>query len=271
MSITTVATRSALAANIPSKFFDRLPESRERVLLLDYDGTIAPFSANRNQAFPYPAVPELIDSIMSTCRTRVALISGRAAQEIPPLLGLKPHPEIWGSYGTERIDAGGRYSLTPVSDGARQALAEADAALQQQGLDELVEQKPVAVAVHWRTLSRARTEEVRAKAYRAFSPFVGTNHLLLSEFDGGIELRLRTRNKGDVVREVLSGYGAEVPVAYLGNDPTDEDAFRALNGRGLTVLVRTSSRFTAAQMWLRPPDELLQFLGRWVQACGGAM
>ena len=271
MSISTVAIRSALAASIPSKFFDRLPESRERILLLDYDGTIAPFSVNRNQAFPYPAVPELIDSIMSTCRTRVALISGRAAKEIPPLLGLNPHPEIWGSYGTERLDSSGKYSLAEVGEGARQALAEADAALQQQGLEELVEQKPGAVAVHWRTLGRSRMEEVRAKAYRVFSPFVGTNQLLLSEFDGGIELRLRTRNKGDVVREVLSSHGAEVPVAYLGNDPTDEDAFRTLNGRGLTVLVRTSSRFTAAQMWIRPPEELVQFLGMWIQACGGAM
>lgn len=271
MSITTVAIRSALAASIPCKFFDRLSESRERVLLLDYDGTIAPFSVNRNQAFPYPAVPELIDSIMSTCRTRVALISGRAAQEIPPLLGLKPHPEIWGTYGTEHLDASGKYSLACVSDGAREALAKAEATLKEQGLEELVEQKPGAVAVHWRTLGRSRMEEVRAKAYHAFSPFVGTNQLLLSEFDGGIELRLRTRNKGDVVREVLAGYGAEVPIAYLGNDPTDEDAFRALNGRGLTALVRPATRFTAAQMWLRPPEELVQFLGMWVQACGGAM
>jgi trehalose 6-phosphate phosphatase len=49
----------------------------------------------------------------------------------------------------------------------------------------------------------------------------------------------------------------------------DEGAFRVLNGRGLTVLVRPKSRFTAAQMWLRPPAELVGFLSDWKTTCGG--
>ena len=90
-----VAATGAAAAVITPRdlFFDQLCRSRERVLLLDYDGTIAPFSANRHRALPYSTVPELLDCIMSTCHTRVALITGRAAREIPPLLGLNPHPE----------------------------------------------------------------------------------------------------------------------------------------------------------------------------------
>jgi trehalose 6-phosphate phosphatase len=73
------------------------------------------------------------------------------------------------------------------------------------------------------------------------------------------------------VRTILSEVGPDVPVAYLGDDSTDEDAFRVLNDRGLTVLVRPTYRFTAAQMWLRPPDELIQFFTDWVRACGGDM
>lgn len=267
----TAATTSALAASIPTRFFDRLSRSRERVLLLDYDGTLAPFSFNRERAFPYPTVPELLDCIMSTCQTHVALISGRSAREVPPLLGMTPHPEIWGTCGIERLDADGRYSVAELSPDTELALAEAQAALQHQGLDALCEFKPGAVAVHWRTLSRSRMEEVRTKAYRAFSPFTGKHQLLLSEFDGGMELRLRTRNKGDVVRAMLACHGPAVPIAYLGDDSTDEDAFRALNNSGLTVLVRPTCRFTAAQVWLQPPDELIQFLEKWVQACGGEM
>jgi trehalose 6-phosphate phosphatase len=267
----TLAITSALTASIPTRFFDRLPESSERVLLVDYDGTIAPFSIHRNRAFPYPSVPELLDCIMSTCRTHVALISGRAAREVPPLLGLNPHPEIWGSDGIERLDANDEYFVADLSDDTGNALAQAHAAIQHYGLESLAELKPGALAIHWRNMSRSRVEEIRAKAYRAFSPFTGTHQLLLTEFDGGVELRLRTRNKGDVVRAILARYDASVPIAYLGDDSTDEDAFRALNNRGLTVLVRPTSRFTAAQMWLRPPDELIQFLEKWVQACGGAM
>lgn len=269
---TAVAMRTAVAARDPfDVFFDQLCRARDRVLLLDYDGTIAPFSAQRHRAFPYPTVPELLDCIMSTCRTRVLLISGRPAREIPPLLGLNPHPEIWGTYGIERLQAGGRYFVDHVSGDAQHALDEADGRLQEAGLAELIEIKPGAIAVHWRGLNRGQMEKAKAAAYRALSPLALHAHLLLAEFDGGVELREPRRSKGDVVKAVLSEHSLDVPVAFLGDDTTDEDAFRALNGRGLTVLVRPIYRFTAAQMWIRPPGELVQFLTDWIRACGGEL
>jgi trehalose-phosphatase len=92
---------------------------------------------------------------------------------------------------------------------------------------------------------------------------------VVSEFDGGVELRLRSANTGTVVKTILSEVKPEVPIAYLGDDTSDEDAFRTLNDRGLTVLVRPKHRFTAAQAWLRPPDEVVVFLRDWIQAAGG--
>lgn len=52
-------------------------------------------------------------------------------------------------------------------------------------------------------------------------------------------------------------------MAYLGDDLSDEGAFIALEGRGLTVLVRHELRPTVTQAWLLPPDELLVFMTRW--------
>ena len=252
-------------------FLQQLAKASQRVLLLDYDGTIAPFSAQRNRAFPYPAIPELLECIMSTCRTRLVLISGRAARDIPPLLGLNPHPEIRGSYGLERLEANGRYVLDHLSDATQQVLAVADTRLQSEGLGDVIEIKPGAVAVHWRGLKPAEMNEAKTAAFRILSPLGLAHHLLLTEFDGGLEMRQPTCSKGDVVNTVLSEHAANVAVAYLGDDVTDEDAFRALNGRGLSVLVRPKYRFTAAQMWIHPPEELVQFLSDWIHACGGEL
>jgi trehalose 6-phosphate phosphatase len=87
-------------------------------------------------------------------------------------------------------------------------------------------------------------------------------HLL--PFDGGVELRPTDRTKGTVVRQILSQEPAAIPAAYLGDDLTDEDAFTALGNRGYSVLVRSEIRASAAEFWLRPPAELLEFLGNWI-------
>jgi trehalose-6-phosphatase len=55
-----------------------------------------------------------------------------------------------------------------------------------------------------------------------------------------------------------------VSIAYLGDDQADEEAFRALQNRGLRILVRPEWRETAADVWLRPPEELVDFLFQWL-------
>jgi trehalose-phosphatase len=98
-----------------------------------------------------------------------------------------------------------------------------------------------------------------------FAALAQAGELLWHEFDGGIELRAAGCDKGQVVRQVLAELDAGPAgcVAYLGDDHTDEDAFRALQGRGLRVLVRPKWRTTAADLWLRPPEGLREFLARW--------
>jgi trehalose-6-phosphatase len=81
-------------------------------------------------------------------------------------------------------------------------------------------------------------------------------------FDGGVELRAG-RNKGDAVLQLLTELPGDSPVAYLGDDSTDEDAFQALGARGLGVLVRQQWAPSSAQLWLRPPTELRNFLAAW--------
>jgi trehalose 6-phosphate phosphatase len=250
-------------------FFQKLSAAKRRILMLDYDGTVAPFSHDRRRAAPYPTVPELLSEIMETCGTRLIIVSGRSARDIPRLLRIHPPPEIWGSHGVERLYPDGRYEEMNVNDAAVQALAEAEIRLDEECLGPHIEVKLAALAVHWRGLDSSNAPKVRSRAYRTLEPMVSRADLTLAEFDGGVELRLRAANKGDAVRDFLRDLDSGIPVAYLGDDVDDEGAFRVLNGRGLTVLVRPKSRFTAAQMWLRPPAELLGFLIDWKSTCGG--
>jgi trehalose 6-phosphate phosphatase len=253
-------------------FFREVAAAEKRVLLLDYDGTIAPFCSDRQRAFPWSGVTELVRRISTSCRTRLIVITGRPAHEIVPLLGLAPSPEIWGTYGLERLygDAARwccRYDETEISDEAAQALADAEIRLDSAGLRDRIEIKLAGVAVHWRGLEPSEILK-RTKAYRILEPLGRQKDLVMADFEEGVELRLRLACKGNAVRSLLADLDPGVPVAYLGDDATDEDAFRALNDRGFTVLVRPKHKFTSAQTWLRPPDELIGFLKDWMRACG---
>jgi trehalose 6-phosphate phosphatase len=258
----------AMVASREHRFFREIAAATTRVLLIDYDGTVAPFSADRGHARPYPAVPALLRQIMAGCSTRLIIVSGRSAREIPRLLGIYPAPEIWGSHGVEKLHSNGRYEECNVNDEALAVLAQAELRLIEEGFEPHIEVKLAAIAVHWRGLPPADALKLRSKTQRLLKRMVSGADLILTEFDEGVELRLRSANKGESLRTVLEGLDDKIPVAYLGDDVDDEDAFRVLNGRGLTVLVKPEAQLTAAQIVLRPPNELVGFLERWIEACG---
>src|SRR3989449_7034044 len=201
-----------------SEFLQSLSSAEQRVLMLDYDGTVAPFSRDRRKASPYAAVPELLAEIMGRCGTRLIIVSGRSARDIPRLLGIQPPPEIWGSHGVERLYSDGRYEEIDVNDDALQALGEAEVRLDEQCLGPHIEVKLAAVAVHWRGLDSSETLKVRSRAYQTLKPMTSRADLTLAEFDEGVELRLRSANKGEAVRPFLRDINPMTPVAYLCDD-----------------------------------------------------
>jgi trehalose-phosphatase len=249
----------------PEAFFARLAGAPRAALLLDYDGTLAPFRIDPAEARPYPGVAAALDAILAQDDTRVVIVSGRWTRHLLPLLGLARTPEIWGSHGWERRYPDGRTEMARPVEAALRGLVEADgwidAVHRLGGRSEL---KPACLAIHWRGLPDEVAGEIRQIVTENWALYARASGLELHAFDGGLELRVPGRDKGDAVRQLR----AEMPdalLAYLGDDLTDEDAFRALSGTDLAVLARPELRPTAAGLWLRPPDEVLAFLERWAR------
>ncbi|MGA8151258.1 MAG: trehalose-phosphatase [Terriglobales bacterium] len=250
-------------------FFAQVARASSRALLLDYDGTLAPFSADRHRAAPYPEIPTLLDQIRNSTNTRLVVVSGRRAPEVATLLGLKKI-EVWGCHGLSRLYADGRYELPNLDEKTVGKISEANELLRLEGLFDLLEFKPAATAIHWRGIEAAANQVAR-RVQNVWSMLRGKEGLELLEFDGGMEIRVAGRNKGDAVRTLLTEMGGHPAVAYLGDDQTDEDAFAVLQGRGLSVLVRQDNRPSMADAWIQPPHGVMAFLANWVTACGGAV
>jgi trehalose 6-phosphate phosphatase len=248
-------------------FFSSVRRADHRLLLLDYDGTLAPFTAQRDEAVPYPVIRDLLQEILPLRETRMVIVSGRAIDDLAGLIGLSPLPEIWGSHGWERLSPATGRSVAALDEASRKKLREAAEFLGALNRPGLCEVKAVSVAAHWRGRSAEEIDLLRALILAGWSRIAEGSRLELHPFDGGLELRPRGRDKGSAVGEILSELHGTLAAAYLGDDLTDEDAFRALGPKGLSVLVRRDFRPTLADLWIRPPDELADFLARWRDAC----
>jgi trehalose-phosphatase len=251
------------------RFLRTVERAQRSLLLLDYDGTLAPFRRERDQAFPYPGSAHLMEEIVRCGHTRVVVISGRDTSETIPLLGVTPVPEVWGLHGLQRRKPDGHIETVKIKERYLDALSNAKRWLDCQHLWHATELKTGSIAVHWRGLTVSGVEELRERLLAGWKPIAEHSGMELLEFDGGLEIRVPEADKGSVVRIVLSEMEADTPAAYLGDDVTDEHAFRAIRDRGLSVLVRPRWRQTAAQLWLKPPGELLDFLTRWLGAVRG--
>jgi len=255
-----VKIASALAT-----FLQRITAAQTSVLLLDYDGTLAPFHVDRSRAYPYPGVIPILDKIIQSGKTRVIILSGRPIVELRTLLAPLHRLEMWGAHGIERQSSDGSYSCGHISEEDAKSLVEAEMWVARAGLLSRAEIKRGGIAIHWRGLPHAEARRVQDLSRQGWTPLAERSGLKLLQFEAGLELRVSHPNKGDAVRAVVAGLDSNVPVACLGDDLTDEDAFQVLDGRGLSVLVKADYRETLAGAWIKPPGELIDFLEQWLR------
>jgi trehalose-phosphatase len=261
---------------ILNDFFTSMNYGPKPLLLLDYDGTLAPFRVDRARARPYTGVREALARIQANGRTRMVVISGRPAREITPLLrGYPPvlpeAVEVWGLHGAERVYVDGRRELEEAPAATQHKLDELREYLRHSNLGGEFEDKPNAVVMHWRGASPRTAKFIENRTRELFEPLAKLDGLTLLQFEGGLELRVG-RDKGGAVEALIAECPPGTPVAYVGDDITDEAAFAAVNrtsGPHLSILMRPDARPTCAMLWLRPPSGVRAFLKRWCKATGG--
>jgi trehalose-phosphatase len=242
----------------------RLRSAPRSVLMLDYDGTLAPFHIDRFAATPYPGVEDRLATLSALSRVRLVLVSGRSARELRDLLPIGIKAEIWGSHGREQMKTDGAYQLFALDPVQQAALEQLGLEMSALGFSEALEVKPASLAIHWRSFDPATQDRVRSLVRSIYARLKDTGGMQLLPFDGGLELRSADRTKGTAVKEILLQELPALPAAYLGDDLTDEDAFAAMGSEGYSILVRTEVRASWARFWLRPPEQLLGFLDEWI-------
>jgi trehalose 6-phosphate phosphatase len=240
--------------------------ARRPAVFFDFDGTLSDIVDDPDAARPVAGATEALDKLAARCP--VAVLSGRDLADVTKRVGVKG---IWyaGSHGFELTAPDGTHHQNEDAAAAIPVLERAAGRLRDQlgGIaGVVVEHKRFGVAVHYRNAARDRVGEALA-AVRAAGRHDGLRVTTGREV---IELRPDLDwDKGKTLRWVIdhlheAGSGALTPV-YLGDDITDEDAFDAVRGDGVPILVRhgdDGDRATAALYALDSPARAGEFTDR---------
>ena len=236
----------------------QIPVVADPLFLLDYDGTLAPIVDDPDEAHPHPKVPALLRALHD--RHPVWIVTGRSIEALGRFLDL-PLPAI-GLHGAQEGTIGG--DVTPLmSEDARTALATLRRSVP--AMDGLqVEDKEQSFAVHYRHVHNDADARDRLQSWVDRMPEI------LDAIWGKnvVELRPKELTKGTAVRRIAEEHPGRTPI-YMGDDVTDEDAFRAMramNRETVTVNVAQTAADTAATYRLADPDDVVRYLTSYVTA-----
>ncbi len=230
-------------------------------VFLDYDGTLTPIVDKPEMAVLAPSMRALVKALAD--RLPVAIVSGRDRQDVHRLVGLDSLIYA-GSHG---LDIAG--PIAAAYDGCgeyREMLVEAGDRLRRELTNVggvLVECKRCSVAVHYRLVPEPERPRIMAAVDAVLA---GQTELRATAGNMVIEIQPKVNwNKGKAVSWILRALNLEtadvVPI-FIGDDITDEDAFAAIDGRGIGVVVSgpSANRATAAGYRIDGPEEVGVFL-----------
>lgn len=231
----------------------------ERVLLcLDFDGTLAPITASPDEARILPAARDALERLDRCDRVAVAVVSGRALTDVRDRVAV-PGLVYAGNHGLERRFDGERI-VHPAAEDARRALAELCGTLEQALADVdgcVVEDKGLTATVHHRRVADDRVDDVVERVERAVSD---RDDLRLTTGNAVVEVRPAVDwGKGAAVSSLVERVDGDPFVLYVGDDTTDESAFRAVRPDGVGIYVGAPTE-TAATCRLPDPASVADFL-----------
>ena len=227
---------------------------RRTALFLDLDGTLAGIEDHPEKVRPEARRNRLLARASRALGGRLAIISGRALDDVDRILGGGVHA-VAAVHGLDRRSlSGDRVTAEPPAAIGEARDAAASALAEHTGL--LIEDKGLAFAIHYRA-----APELQSDVSDVATRIAGAFGLELQPGSMVVELRAPGHDKGDAVEAFMAEapFVGAVPV-FVGDDLTDEDGFEAARKLGGFGVLVGAHRRTAASIQLENVEAVLDWL-----------
>ncbi|MFH1801184.1 MAG: trehalose-phosphatase [Candidatus Omnitrophota bacterium] len=257
---------------ISEKILQKIANSPHLFFFLDYDGTLTPIVARPGMASLSRDQREILLELSGLKNVRIGLISGRTLEDVKKCIGI-PGIIYAGNHGLE-LERVKTKRVHPAAIAFRQLIKRLMPRLDLAFSvfpEMLVEDKTFSISVHYRQLPEDKIEFAKMLLLKEVGTFLSRSQIVFAEGKKVWEIRPPTEwNKGKTVLWLLgslSGHSqkATLPV-YIGDDVTDEDAFKAIGHHGVTIRVTEApSEPSKAEYFLRSSHEVYEFFQRIIR------
>lgn len=248
-----------------NKIKERL-HNKSILLLLDYDGTLTPIVETPEKAVISEETKELLQKLSRGSHCTVGIISGRSLEDIKNTVGIKGIIYA-GNHGLEIKGPKIKFE-SPVSPRLKSVIRYINEELARQlsGIKGvLIEDKRLTLSIHYRLVDKKDMPWFERIFSEVTNPYAVSGKIKIDSGKKLYEIKPPVQwDKGKAVlwllarEQFVSGENKVLPV-YIGDDVTDEDAFKALKGKGLTIFVGEPAN-SAADYYLKDAEEVNRFL-----------
>ena len=244
----------------------RIQQALNLFLFLDYDGTLTPIVSLPELALCPFEVKKNLEELRDLPGVYVAIISGRSLYDLRKKVGVSDIIYV-GNHGLEIEYPDGRHKK--ILSFTRTRELESITQNLQNALKEIpgihFEAKGPILSVHYHNVPQEFSEQIRHAIEEELHPWKGrwkiASGKMVLEIQPNVDF-----HKGKAVREILKTFpSVGVLPIYLGDDQTDEDAFRVLKGHGISVFIGPGHLASEADFFLQDPDEVREFLSKCLE------
>ncbi len=253
-------TNRALKFNktIENQLLEDFSSKTKRLLFLDYDGTLSPFTKKPEDAIPTPELFEVLAELHANPKNQLVLITGRDKNTFDSWFGDQPYSLIT-EHGLwlKSPDQSDWKLLEQVNNSWFEVIYPIMMRFTDNTPGSKIEIKNYSLAWHYRNVDPEYGANRAIELKATIQPIIANHNIEIMEGDKVLEIKASGVNKGKAASRFALDFGPDYILA-MGDDWTDEHMFTDLPDD--TVSIKVGNKITEAKYRIKDTSHVLDFL-----------